>query len=146
MTNFKFSFREEGLKPEGLSKSEKIKSKKEFQLVYSNGKTIYSSHNKFKATYYLYNSNSDFRVKVAFAVHKKAGKAVWRNRVKRLMREAFRLNKLDFIEKVISVGKCLLIVFSPNTINQKSNKKIFLNEVQPEIVGILKSISNNICL
>ena len=132
------------MKLKGLSKKERIKSKKEFQLVYSAGKTLYSPKNKFKAIYYTYENSDEIPVKVAFAVYKKTGIAVWRNRVKRLMREAFRLYKYILIDKVVTAGKNLLVIFSPNSINQKKNKKIGLKDVLPEIVGLMKSINNAI--
>lgn len=53
-------------------------------------------------------ANQDIQTKIAFVVSKKIHKrAVVRNRVKRLMRESFRLqlkeNKIDFINKYLSV-------------------------------------------
>ncbi len=81
-------------------------------------------------------------VKTAFAVYKKAGKAVWRNRVKRLMREAYRLNKSIITENVNN--KLLLIAFSPNKVNQKNYKKIYLRDVEPEIIDLMEKIRDTI--
>lgn len=123
----------------GLSKNERIKSKRLFDILYSNGKTIYSKNGLFKAVFYLSQDVNTTGVKVAFAVYKKAGKAVWRNRVKRLMRESYRLNKHILTEN-IKEGT-LLISFSPNKVNSKNYKKIFLNDVQPEIVYLMQKIA-----
>ncbi len=79
------------------------------------------------------------KFKVAFAVSKKAGKAVWRNRVKRLMREVFRLNKKIILN--INTEKLLLIVFSPNKVNQKNYKKIKLKDVEEEILSLMIRIA-----
>ena len=128
----------------GLSKKERIKLKRHFNLVYTRGKVIYSPARKIKATYYHEDNQENAGVKVAFAVHKKAGKAVWRNRVKRLLREAYRLNKSDIVETAMKKGKFLLIVFSPNRIDQKHNKKIYLKDVMPEVIDLMKVIKQDI--
>ncbi len=133
------------MKEHGLSKGERIKSKKLFELLYSHGKINYSKNGLFKAVFYLTDLTDEKRthgVKVAFAVHKKAGKAVWRNRVKRLMREAYRLNKHLLNAK--ETDKLLLISFSPNKVNQRNYKKIYLRDVEPEIVDLMKKIADRL--
>jgi ribonuclease P protein component len=128
------------LKQFGLSSTERIKSKKEFDSVYSSGETLFSSNQKLKAVFLIERETEQAVLKAAFAVSRKAGIAVWRNRVKRLCRESFRLNKhiLNSIvdEKNISVK----IVFSPFTINQRKNKVIFLEDIMPAVIDLLNKI------
>ncbi len=128
----------------GLSKKERIKLKRHFNLVYTKGKVIYSPARKVKATYYQEDNHEQTGVKVAFAVHKKAGNSVWRNRVKRLLRESYRLNKSGLVETAIQNNKLLLIVFSPYGINQKNNKKIYLKDIMPEVIDLMMKIREDI--
>jgi len=131
------------VKTQGLSKSERIKSKNDFEKVFSFGKTIYSSDKRFKATYFFDKTNERGLVKAAFAVHKRAGKAVWRNRVKRLLRESFRVNKLLLYDSLDLNKRNLLVVLSPNTVNEKNEKKLKLKEVMPAVVDLMKKIVIN---
>ena len=132
------------MKQFGLSRKERIKSKKEFDLVYSAGEHLISPSQKLKALF-LINRNPDTAgVKTAFAVSKKAGNAVWRNRVKRLLREAFRLNKTGIVEDCYSRSIGLLIVFSLYSINQRNFKKIYLNNILNDVVGLIDRIRENL--
>ncbi|KYZ75713.1 hypothetical protein AXX12_10920 [Anaerosporomusa subterranea] len=71
-----------------LKKSDKLRKNKSFQAVYKGGKSV---SNRLLVLYMLPNqSNSN---KIGFAAGKKLGNAVVRNRVKRMMREVFRLNR-----------------------------------------------------
>lgn len=106
------------MKKFGLSKKERIKSKNEFGLVYLKGSVLFSSGKKLKANYYSQNSSENPGVKVAFGVHRKSGNAVWRNRIKRLLRAAFRLNKHVLIENCVTKNKLVFLVISPYGINQ----------------------------
>lgn len=128
------------MKQFGLSNKERIKSKKEFDSVYSSGETLFSSNQKLKAVFLIERETEQAVLKAAFAVSRKAGIAVWRNRVKRLCRESFRINKhiLNSIvdEKNISVK----IVFSPFTINERKNKVIFLDEIMPAVIDLMNKI------
>lgn len=135
---------EKQLKQFGLSSSERIKSKKEFDLVYSSGETLFSSNQKLKAVYKIEKETEEAVLKAAFAVSSRAGIAVWRNRVKRLMRESFRNNKHILKSKVEENKIRLLIVFSPVYINEKKNKKIFLKDVLPEIVDLMNRVSSRL--
>lgn len=128
------------MKQFGLSAKERIKSKNEFGLVYSAGEILFSSSQKFKAVFFIQRESETSGIKAAFAVSRKSGNAVWRNRVKRLFRESFRLNKNELKELVGLKKVSLLIVFSPNMINQTNRRKIFLKEVLPEVVDLMNQI------
>ena len=128
------------VKTQGFSKSERVKSKNDFEKVFSLGKTIHSSDKRFKATYFFDKTNERGLVKAAFAVHKRAGKAVWRNRVKRLLRDSFRLNKHFLYDAIDLAGRNLIVVFSPNTVNEKKTKKLSLNDVMPSVVDLMSKI------
>jgi len=128
------------LKQFGLSSKERIKSKNEFDLVYSAGEIVFSSSQKFKAVFFIQKESDTSGIKTAFAVSRKSGIAVWRNRIKRLLRESYRLNKKEICEEVESKKLMAFIVFSPNTINQKNGRKILLKEVMPEVIDLMKRI------
>lgn len=128
------------MKEFGLSKIERIKSKKEFSLVYSAGSIIYSDDRKFKVNIYKSENIEQPVVKAGFAVHRKAGIAVWRNRVKRLLRESYRLNKKKLTDWSSENKISVFLVFSPNTINQKNKRKITLHDVLPQVDSLLNKI------
>ena len=128
------------MKEFGLSKIERIKSKKEFSLVYSAGSVIYSDDRKFKVNIYKTENIELPFVKAGFAVHRKAGIAAWRNRVKRLLRESFRLNKKRLTDWSSEKKVSVFLVFSPNSINQKNNPKIYLQDVMPQVLNLMDKV------
>lgn len=128
------------MKTQGLSKSERIKRKNDFEKVYGFGTIIHSSDRKLKATYFFDKTNERGLIKAAFAVHKRAGKAVWRNRVKRLLRESFRMNKNLLYNTLNLEDLNLLIVFSPNSLNEKNIKSINLSDVLPSFLDLIDKI------
>lgn len=133
------------MKTFGLSKDERIKSEKDFRLIYETGKTVYSGDQKLKATFIKAESpKPGGQIKIAAAVSKKAGNAVWRNRVKRLIRESFRLNKEILVPDCREKNLIVKIIFSPFNFSQKKNKKIKLIDIMPGLVDIIKSIGNGL--
>lgn len=73
-------------------KKEKLKSKKLFEALFTEGKTV--STYPLKLIYLKTELPHPVRIQAGVAVPKRNLKsAVHRNRVKRLMREAYRLNK-----------------------------------------------------
>jgi len=127
-----------------LSKNERVKLKKDFQKVYTKGRILHSSQKKLKVNYYLESSVNEVRVKAAFAVSKKAGNAVWRNRVKRLFREAYRNNKLLLYELCTDKNLSLLMIFSPSYLNQKQNKKIKLDFILHDFIELLEKVKSKV--
>ncbi|MBR5914219.1 MAG: ribonuclease P protein component [Selenomonadaceae bacterium] len=89
-----------------LNKSEILRDKRDFNAVYSNGRSYV---NKDLVLYVL--NDERYNGKVGFAAGKKLGCAVVRNRVKRLLREAYRLNKknLRSDRTIILMGRKSLV-------------------------------------
>ena len=71
-----------------LLRSLKIKKAEQFQKLYSDGRSIAG---RYLILYYQ--KHEDGPTRAAFAAGKKLGKAHVRNRLKRLLRETFRLNR-----------------------------------------------------
>jgi ribonuclease P protein component len=130
-------------KKQGLSSKERIKSKKDFDELYTSGKTLISSDKKIKAIY-LTKENSGEGIKIAAVVSKKLGKAVWRNRIKRLIKEAYRLNKEEIIIAAESAGKDLKLIFSAFALSEKKNKKIGLNDIEPGVLEVVNHIKKTL--
>lgn len=132
------------MKKQGLSKSERVKKKNDFEKVYKFGTTIFSSDKKFKATYFFDRTTERGLVKAAFAVHRRAGKAVWRNRIKRLFRESFRFNKTLLYDSLDLSGGTLYIIFSLNFFNEKKFRKVNLTEVIDPVIELMRKIIDNL--
>jgi ribonuclease P protein component len=77
------------MKKYGLGKEEKLLKSVEFKSVLSRGSGSSTEH--FKILIY---PNSLMQRRMGITASRKVGSAVKRNRVKRLLREFFRLNKL----------------------------------------------------
>ena len=71
-----------------MKKEFRLKKEKDFNLVFNKGKRLFSSD---LTLIYL----EQKELKVGFAVGKKHGGSVKRNRIKRLLRESFRSFSLD---------------------------------------------------
>ncbi|MFH1198137.1 MAG: ribonuclease P protein component [bacterium] len=129
------------MKKFGLSKTERIKSKKRLDLLFTKGSFVLSKNGKVKAVFCFENSNEQSGVKAAFTVSKKAGTAVWRNRIKRLFKESFRLNKESLINVCVQKQGILFVVFMLNRVNQKNFKKPALKDFIDEIIDLISKIS-----
>ncbi len=126
-----------------LTRGERVKRKSDFEKIYSSAKILFSSDHLIKV-HFLFVDDGTPGIKIAAAVSKKSGKAVWRNRFKRLIREAYRLNKNLLLEKVLNNKKQLFIVFSPNRLSEANNKKIYLKDVSSKVVELMNKIIQHI--
>ena len=74
-----------------LKKCHKILKREEYLRIGAEGKKIRSNH-----FIVIYKTKSEGTCRAGITASKKVGNAVYRNRVKRLIREFFRLNRENF--------------------------------------------------
>lgn len=129
-------------------KSEKIKSKKIFERTLLFGKKIYSKSQKLKCSFVIEELNPDTPeknyIQVAFAVSRKSGKAVWRNKFKRILRELYRLNKHSLIDILKKRSRKLFFIVSSNKLNEKTSPKLKLRELENDMLEIIEMIKKEI--
>ena len=93
-----------------FSSEEKLKSKKIIDQLFKEGKSV--SSNGFTLVYLIRPLTSFYPAQAGFSVPKKFFKhAVDRNRVKRLMREVYRLNKISLYETLVCRKQQMAIMF-----------------------------------
>ena len=106
-----------------------IKKNFEFKRVLSRGKSVNGNN---VAIYFFPNRLNQIRY--GFAIGKKAGKAVERNRIKRIIREATRLIPVEF-----DTGHDIVIVWK----NRISADKVDFFEIKKEIEYLYKKGKNS---
>ncbi|MCX8056571.1 MAG: ribonuclease P protein component [Ignavibacteria bacterium] len=129
-------------------KSERIKSKKIFERTLLFGKKITSKSQKLKCSFIIEKLNPETQhnnfIQIAFAVSRKSGKAHWRNRLKRILREIYRLNKHSLIEPLSSNSKKLFIILSAFKLNQKVNPRIKYHDLEKDVLELFETIKREI--
>ena len=113
---------------------------RDFELVYKTGHVVISEDKKIKAKYLFESKDINNTVKIGLSVVSKKGNSVWRNRIKRILRESVRIDR-EILRSIIEIkNEGLLIIFSPYSLNQTNSKKIFLKEIKPAVLDLLKRI------
>jgi ribonuclease P protein component len=117
-----------------------LKNEKDFELVYKKGRTIISEDKKLKARYLFIDRIENIKVKAGLSVISKKGNSVWRNRVRRILRESLRKE----VEKLLAIAKQknsdLLIIFSPYSIDQNNSRKIYFRDINIPVLEILNRL------
>ena len=115
-----------------LGKKERLKSRKRIELLFSKGKNFVST--PYKIYYLVEKAKPGLQFGVGVS-GKNFKKSVDRNRIKRLTREAYRLQRSMLQEKVKTVNKELSIFFIytgkelPDFITAKEKVAVALNKL-----------------
>jgi len=127
-----------------LSKSERLKSRKQIEQLFKKGKRIAIS--PFLVYYNLSQlTTHDSRLTTQFAVGvsaKNFKRAVERNRIKRLTRECYRLHKPNF-SKIVRDNNQHLNVFFIYTAKQLPNYKLVYDKVGIALQKISREIEKH---
>jgi len=118
---------------------DRLKSENDIEAVYKNGNVIISTDRKLKAIH-LSSGSITNQIRIAVTVSSKAGNSVWRNRLKRIIRESLRLEKEILNEIVFKNKSALSIIFSQYRINQVNHKRLFLKDIKPAVTDILDKL------
>ena len=119
---------------------DRLKRANDIEAVYKNGNVIISTDRKLRASH-LSSESITNQIRIAVTVSSKAGSSVWRNRLKRIMRESLRLEKDILKEIVFKKKQDLSIIFSQYRINQVNHKQLFLKDIKPAVTDILNKLS-----
>jgi len=93
-----------------LGKSERLRSRKQIEKLFAEGKSLVV--NPFRVYYTIVPDNKPGGVQFGIGVSSKNFKrAVDRNRIKRLTREAWRLQNIELKEKIETAGSQLNVFF-----------------------------------
>lgn len=101
---------------QSFSKSEKLKSKKQISLLFTNGEVAKAY--PLRAHFIQSDRFQDSNIKIGFSVSKKNFKrAVDRNKVKRLMRESYRKQSYILKEHINSdISLTIMFIYGKNEI------------------------------
>jgi ribonuclease P protein component len=100
----------ENMKAFGFGKAEKLKSRKEIESLFAEGKSIVVFPLRVKYRFRPLSEGAP--VQVAVSVSKKGfRRATDRNRIKRLLREAYRLQKAALVQQVTEKGLQAVLFF-----------------------------------
>lgn len=108
-----------------LGKEERLKSRKQIELLFSKGKRF--SNTPFRV-HYLFNESANPTLQFGVGVSTKNFKrAVDRNRIKRLVRETYRLQKITLQQKVKEKKGQLNVFFIYTGKEMPEYKEVFVN-------------------
>ncbi len=123
-----------------LPKSQILRGRRNFQKLFSEASLIHSPLVNLRFTTY---SSPNMGFKIGFIAPKKIGTAVQRNRTKRVLREAFRLNKHSLIDTVndMNLGvHAALIAHKADLSSQEVHQQVatLLEELRTRLLSINK--------
>jgi len=123
-----------------------LKKENDFRLVYKNGQSLVSQDKKLKAKYFFLDDEDNNKVKAGISVSSDKGNSVWRNRIKRILRESIKNEKETLLKIAKQKNSELLLIFSPDLINQNNFKQISFRDLSEATSSILNGLKESALL
>jgi ribonuclease P protein component len=120
-------------------KSQKLKSRKQIEILFSNNRSLYSYPLKILYQYSLHSTHQPYLQAGVTVSSRHFKKATQRNRIKRLLREAYRTNKVSlqhFLE-LKQVGLTLFIIYVGKEMPDIHILNRAVQKLLPEIFNVL---------
>jgi len=118
-----------------FNKKDKLKSKKLIELLFSEGQVVSSF--PLKLVYIKAAFEDDVLFKTGVSVSKRHfKKAVDRNRIKRLLRESYRLNKSEYFNNITTSYAFMILYIG--------KEKPTLNEVETRMKRLFEKFSSTV--
>ena len=115
-------------------KSERLKSRKTIALLFQKGRTI--RKHPLRIRWVCIDHDSEYPVQATFSIPKRlVPKAVNRNKIKRKIKEAYRLNKHQLYNALEGNENkyALIFIYQEKTIPDYHDIEVLINNVIPEI-------------
>ena len=123
------------------NKLQKLKSRKELDNLFKNGKSFLIF--PIKVFYFLGKNDAENKLQCGVGVSKKHyAKAVDRNRIKRLLREGFRLNKIPLQEVVQTQQLSFFMLFIDKTM--PANYAAIEDKIKLVIIKLIKRYNEDL--
>ena len=119
--------------PQSFTKQERLSDKKKIEELFETGKVFNLSPYK---VIYLFDQSGQCPLRMLIAVPGKTyRKAVQRNRIRRITREAYRKNKLNLLNTIKARGNSLsmILIYTDKTI-------LSYKEIEQKIILILQRL------
>ena len=122
--------------PFSFGKKDKLKSKKLIDALFKEGKSV--SAYQLRLVYLEASFDEDIQTKTGVSVSKRHfKKAVDRNRIKRLMRESYRLNRAEYFNNITTQYALMILYIG----NEKPNYKLVNTAMDTLFTKFSKAIS-----
>lgn len=127
-----------------LSKGEVLRGYGVFRDVFSNGELVGGRLVKAFVRRVSKTRGENVHLKVGFAVSRKVRSSVNRNRIRRLLRQSYRISKHSLTQHLKSRGIFLQMILLYAGSDQVDVKRLRYTELETEVKQILRSITRRI--
>jgi ribonuclease P protein component len=124
-----------------LRKTEILRGYRSFTTVIASGKTLIVRPVRL---FYVVEETSSSGVRVGFAVSRSIRGSVRRNRIKRLLRESYRLQKQPLMHALQNCGSAISSVLMYVGPNPEKASLLRLNDVQTQVGELLERLAKSL--